>query len=80
MRPGDRIRHRPSNAAFTVACVHDDEGILYVCGHPPHRLLIESCDMLQAANDDESRAVVEALASSSGTGHRPRCARERGNQ
>lgn len=72
---GDLILHKPTRLTYWVACCHDDKWI-HTCG-PELRLLAADCEIVRAASESERRENMQAMASSTGPGHRPQCARRR---
>lgn len=75
MDTGDEILHKPSRERHMVACVHPPW--LHTAGFPELRLLLIDCTLVREATAEERHAHLSGMAASSGTGHRPVCARER---
>ena len=72
---GDRVKHRPSGEEHVVACSHD--AWLHTVGYPERRLMVESCELVEAAGEADRLAMLKAMAQSTGAGHRPACARRK---
>ena len=69
----DLIEHK--GRQYVVACVHTD--FLYVMGHPERRFGIDEITLVKSADETERAYLNHLLAQSSGSGHRPVCARVR---
>lgn len=72
---GDIIRDKATRLTHMVACVH--EPILHTAGFPELRLRLIDVEFVSGATQKQREDQLDALAHSSGTGHRPECARER---
>lgn len=72
---GDHVCHRATGERHIVACVH--EPYFYTAGNPAYKLLEAACDLVRKATPAERDHDLARMAAVAGTGHRPRCARER---
>lgn len=70
---GDIVMH--DALVRMVCCSHD--GYVRLAGHPDVPVHESKLHLVKAATDDERVAQLRVLAASTGTGHRPACARER---
>lgn len=75
MDTADLIRVKHTGEQWLVACTH---GSIVYLNWPGNRTLRrDDVELVQAATATERHALLEALASSSGTSHSPTCARAR---
>ena len=75
MDTADLIRHKPTGVTYHVACVH--QPWVHTMGHPEMRIRLGDCELVTAATAEQREQTIAVMAESSGTGHRPQCARER---
>ena len=74
MDTGDICLHKLSRERVVICCVHPP--IAYVAGTPlPVRL--DDLELIEEATAERRQEQLRALASSTSTGHRPACARQR---
>lgn len=78
MDTGDLIRHKHTGDLHLVACVHPPH--VYPIGWPSSPFRLDDVVLIAEALPDDRRMQIEALAASTGDGHRPKCARERLSQ
>jgi hypothetical protein len=71
----DLVRDKRTGELWYVACAHDV--VAYLCQPGAGIVRIEYLQLESRATPEQRQEWLQALAGSSGTGHRPRCARAR---
>ena len=72
---GDQVRNKLTGDKWLVCCVHPPIVYLNCSGNPAVRM--DDVELIKSATDTERHSLLKVLADSSGTGHRPACARQR---
>jgi len=72
---GDWVIHKRTNESYMVACCHGFS--VHVWGAPERVFRLADLNVLSRATPEQRIEHLKALAGSSGSGHRPACARSR---